>query len=120
MKKQEYLELFQKLYDTVWEGYLNDMKERDWSSEVSQECYRIEKELTEQIISLAKREDAFEIFTYAIGELDPELLEILIANLDSRPDEYVTLYDSFKDYNNIHKSKIIIPDEALKMINIKF
>lgn len=120
MVKQEYLELFQKLYDVTWEYYLNDMRESDWSIDVSQKCSRMERELEEQIISLAKREDAFEIFTSAIEEIDPNLFEILIANLDSKPDDYTTLYDLFKDYNNIHKAKITIPDEATKMIKIKF
>ena len=81
--------------------------------------YKQNQELKDQIVDYAKKPTAFEDFSKAIEELDPELFTKIISVLDSNPNAK-TLYDIMADYNNIHKSKVVIPNKALQLIEIKY
>lgn len=114
----ELVELLKKFYSITSEIFYEEMADYANHTKLHQ-LNQQSKELEEQIIIYSKKQSAFEDFSKAIEELDPDLFNILISNLDSTPNAK-TLYDIMSDYNNIHKSKIVIPNSALQFIKINY
>lgn len=114
------LELLQNYYKTTWDHFINEMAEEPaYSFSFRDKCKDKLKEMEKEIISYAKIPNAFEEFSHCIEEMDKDVFSTMIANLDSSPAKYETLYDLFQEHNNIHTSKVIIPDDASKLIQIK-
>ena len=114
----ELQELLKKFYNITWEIFYEEMA--DYADHVKLHKLNYQcKELEEQIMVYAKKPSAFKNFSNAIEELDPDLFNNLTSTLDSTPNAK-TLYDIMSEYNNIHKSKIIIPNSALQLIEIQY
>lgn len=75
-------------------------------------------DISEQIVQFSKSNDAYNTFTAIIEEFNPEAFSTMIANLDSNPNQYDTLYDLYKDFNNM-SSNITFPILALQNVTIK-
>lgn len=114
----ELQELLKKFYNIQQEAFYEEMADYANHTKLFQ-LNQQSQELEEQIITHAKKQTAFEDFSQAIEELDSDLFNKLISTLDSNPNAK-TLYDIMSDYNNIHKSKVVIPSPALQLIEIKY
>ena len=111
---EEVIKRFNEVVRNRFYNQMADFMDHDLDNKLLKE----EKELEEQIISFSKQQDALSTFSAMIEEVETDIFNTMIANLDSTPDKYETLYDVFSEFNNIHKSKIVFPNEALRNIKI--
>lgn len=93
------------------------------NSEYDQECAgSISGDLheTHEILmyGISDSKEHFEIVNKAISFLCPNTFEIMIANLDSDPNKYETLYDLCKDIDIKKEDNWIFPKDCLKKIKI--
>ena len=68
--------------------------------------------------ALSNSKENFEIITKFLEEVCPNTFSIMIANLDSNPDKYETLYDLCKDINVKKEDNFDFPVDCLQKITI--
>ena len=93
------------------------------TSEYDQECAGfISGDLyeTHEILfhALSDSKENFEVITKFLEEHCPNTFSIMIANLDSNPDKYETLYDICNDINIRKEDNFEFPIECLQKIRI--
>ncbi len=110
------LERYYNLSYSIFTEEMADYMDHKKVNNLKQSCNDIEN----QIIQFSKSNDAYNTFTSIIEEKNPTAFSAMISNIDSNPNDYPTLYEAFEEFNNIHLSKVIFPDTALKNVKIKY